>query len=94
MMKDPTNEVECSGVKIKGDCLPLVQKKMADFPSIRFLYNPMKSMKWEKFDYYEISFGGKVLEVNDFKVALKDLYFEYPKEEKISFFQRIFGKHK
>jgi hypothetical protein len=90
-MKDPTNEVEVSGVRIKGDCLSLVQRKMIDFPSIRFLYNPMK---WPRFDYYDISFGGKVKEVNEFEVAIKDFYYEEPKEEKIPFFQRLLRRQK
>ena len=90
-MKDPTNEVEVSGVRIKEDCLPLLQRRMVDFPSIRFIYNPWR---FKGTNYYDVGFGGKVKEVNEFEVAINDFYYEEPKEEKVPFFQKIFGKRK
>jgi hypothetical protein len=90
-MKDLTNDIEVLGVRIKEDCLPLVQRKMVDFPSIRFLYNPLR---YKGTNYYEISYGGSVDDVRGFETTIEDFYYKEPKEEKIPFFQRLFGKRK
>ena len=90
-MKDRTNEIEVSGVRIKMDDLPLVQKAMRDFPSIRFLYEPWRS---KGTSYYDVSYGGKGNDIRGFEIAIKDFYYEDPKLVKKSFFQKIFGSRK
>ena len=87
-MKDRTNDIEVSGVRVKMNDLPLVQRAMRDFPSIRFLCDPWRS---KGTSYYDISYGGKGDDIREFETVIKDFYYEDPKVEKKPFFQRIFG---
>ncbi len=86
-MYDRSNNIEVSGVKIKDACLPMVQRAMGKFPSIRFLYNPIKYIRTP---YYEIAYGGKSNDVRNFETAIKECYW-YPEPAKRTFFQKLFN---
>jgi hypothetical protein len=87
-MQDRSNDIEVSGVKIKDECLLMVQKAMSGFPSIRFLYNPIKYFRTP---YYEIAYGGKSNDVRAFEVAIQDFYWNPPEPPKRTFFQKLFN---
>jgi hypothetical protein len=89
MMYDRNNDIECSGIKIKDADLPKVQRVMREFPSVRFLYNPIK---WMRAPYYEIAYGGKSADIKGFEAAIEPYYW-YPPKPKRTFWQKIFGSN-
>lgn len=85
-MYDRSNEIEVRGVKIKDADLFKVQRIMGQFSSIRFLYNPIK---WIRTDYYEIAYGGKGADINNFQTAIKEYYWHALVRR--TFFQKLFN---
>ena len=84
-----TYDVTWSNVKIRMNHLVDIQDFVRQYPSLRFLHNPMPDRR----GFFTISIGGEGPDISAFQKELWEVgwTWEEPKPQKKSLFKRIFG---
>lgn len=89
-MYDPRNEIEHCRVPIRKENARDFQKLMAEYPSLRLLYEPEYSQ-----DYIRFSYGGTGGDVSAFDRELYELnyYYTEPEKERRLWWKRLFSRN-
>lgn len=89
-MLDPKNEVEHCFVPIKNENAHEFQKLMAQYSSLRLLYEPDR-----RSDYIRFSYGGTGVDVSEFDREVQELgyHYEEPIKERRPWWKNLFSRN-